>query len=68
MGTYAVCNLGNIIDGEILLLLLDTSKDQDRHYWDFDLFDLGLVFENTSSECKFLKQEIRRKNAFRPPK
>ena len=56
MGTYAVCILGNIIDGEILLLLLDTSKDQDRHYWDFDPFDLGLVFENTSSECKFLKQ------------
>ena len=68
MRTYAVCFLGNIIDGEILLLLLDTSKDQGRHYWDFDPFDLGLISENTSSECKFLKQWIRRKNAFGPPK
>ena len=50
------CRLFNIIGRENFLSSYDayTSKDQDHHYWNFDIFYLGLIFNDTSSECKFL--------------
>ena len=53
----------SLINDEDFALLYDlnTSKNQDFHYWEYDSFDLGAISEDDAyAEFRFLKNDIKR--------
>lgn len=44
-----------------LLYYLNTSKNRDFHYWEYDSFDLDAISEDDAyAEFRFLKNDIKR--------
>ena len=53
----------NVLNGEDFALLYDlnTSKNRDFHYWEYDSFDLDAISEDDAyAEFRFLKSDVKR--------
>ena len=51
----------NVINGEDFALLYDlnTSKNRDFHYWEYDSFDLDAISKDDAyAEFRFLKSDV----------